>query len=591
MPLAGAAVTVIMSAGGRRRSPKCLFLFERLTNSHRNLAVWTRSPDGSDITLAQGVAMATAAATASAAALGWGWPLELWRSPTFVSVAGAVLLCTVTYCLFRNRTHPVSLGHYDAPGARRTFMVTGAGGAIGRSIVNELLRFGSGCHNVVASDVSAASLAAAAAEDGWDTLRSRSDTRRDGDDDGSPRVRCIAFDVSDATGWREAIAVARTMRRWDPAIAAAAAAAAAADGSGVGSDALQPARDAPHGQGGVAPARRRRAASGHGSTGAGPHASGPHSSTAGHDVLHAASAGGLDVLINCAGVSIPQHFQDAPVDDVALQIDVNLKGAALGMHAATQEFLRMRRRTGTVLAGAGETGFNSSGTWTAASTAGDSSPAAVRAAVGVAASATPGHVINIASMAAIAAVPGYAAYTASKFGMRGLTLGTALDLRPIGIYVTCLCPDVVATPQLLRGLEPKHAGGPASISFAGDMITAEEVATCITQRVLPERPVEVWLASQAYRAFFSPLAELFHSSVVMEWTRRRLLRAGVTRAARLRARAAAGEDVLRVTVDAAERRGMGAIAVLLLKVALVAAVAVVVRWLASQVAAELAGAA
>jgi NAD(P)-dependent dehydrogenase (short-subunit alcohol dehydrogenase family) len=54
-----------------------------------------------------------------------------------------------------------------------------------------------------------------------------------------------------------------------------------------------------------------------------------------------------------------------------------------------------------------------------------------------------GHIVNTASMAAIVAGPGAGIYTASKFGVRGLSEALQYSLRPLGIGVSVLCPGLV----------------------------------------------------------------------------------------------------------------------------------------------------
>jgi NAD(P)-dependent dehydrogenase (short-subunit alcohol dehydrogenase family) len=54
-----------------------------------------------------------------------------------------------------------------------------------------------------------------------------------------------------------------------------------------------------------------------------------------------------------------------------------------------------------------------------------------------------GHIVNTASMASFVAGPGAGIYTASKFGVRGLSEALQWSLRPLGIGVSVLCPGLV----------------------------------------------------------------------------------------------------------------------------------------------------
>jgi len=57
-----------------------------------------------------------------------------------------------------------------------------------------------------------------------------------------------------------------------------------------------------------------------------------------------------------------------------------------------------------------------------------------------------GHILNVLSIASQTALPGSAAYTASKFGALGLTKVMAAEVRAQGIKVTAVIPGAVDTP-------------------------------------------------------------------------------------------------------------------------------------------------
>jgi NAD(P)-dependent dehydrogenase (short-subunit alcohol dehydrogenase family) len=59
--------------------------------------------------------------------------------------------------------------------------------------------------------------------------------------------------------------------------------------------------------------------------------------------------------------------------------------------------------------------------------------------------ARTGHIINISSLAGKSPVPNLAAYSASKWGLNGLSYSVAEELRPHGIRVSVICPGSVHT--------------------------------------------------------------------------------------------------------------------------------------------------
>lgn len=60
-----------------------------------------------------------------------------------------------------------------------------------------------------------------------------------------------------------------------------------------------------------------------------------------------------------------------------------------------------------------------------------------------------GNILNIASSSSLR--PAVSAYTLSKWGIRGLTLGLAKSFAPYGITVNGVAPGPTATPMLIKG--------------------------------------------------------------------------------------------------------------------------------------------
>jgi NADP-dependent 3-hydroxy acid dehydrogenase YdfG len=152
----------------------------------------------------------------------------------------------------------------------------------------------------------------------------------------------------------------------------------------------------------------------------------------------------LDVLLNVAGVLRPSNALTAPESDVDLHLDVNAKGVIHGTRAAAARMVAQGH----------------------------------------------GHIVNMASLAALAPVPGLSLYVASKFAVRGFSLSVAHELRPLGVDVSVVCPDAVRTPML----EPLVTSPEAALAFSGSrVLTVEEVGRVIVGRVLRKRPLEVIL--------------------------------------------------------------------------------------------------
>jgi short-subunit dehydrogenase len=99
-----------------------------------------------------------------------------------------------------------------------------------------------------------------------------------------------------------------------------------------------------------------------------------------------------------------------------------------------------------------------------------------------------GNIVNIISLAGLAAPPGEVIYAASKHAALAFSLGTLYDLREAGVrdvHISCVCPDGVWTPMLFDKVEDPHAAP----SWSGVMLQPAEVAEAALGLLDRPRPV------------------------------------------------------------------------------------------------------
>ena len=95
-----------------------------------------------------------------------------------------------------------------------------------------------------------------------------------------------------------------------------------------------------------------------------------------------------------------------------------------------------------------------------------------------------GHLVNVSSAAGLLGLPWHAAYSAAKFGLRGVSEVLRFDLRRHGIGVTLVCPGAVDTPLVgsvdIVGVD---RNAPAARKLTGEFrrraVTPERVAAAI----------------------------------------------------------------------------------------------------------------
>ncbi len=117
--------------------------------------------------------------------------------------------------------------------------------------------------------------------------------------------------------------------------------------------------------------------------------------------------GGLDILVNCAGIGAGRPIADCDEAMWDAHVDINLKGTFFCCRAALPAL-----RTSN------------------------------------------GNIVNIASDAGLIGVPGITVYCASKGGVVNMTRAMALEVAP-DVRVNCICPGYVDTDMIRLSVKKK----------------------------------------------------------------------------------------------------------------------------------------
>lgn len=97
----------------------------------------------------------------------------------------------------------------------------------------------------------------------------------------------------------------------------------------------------------------------------------------------------------------------------------------------------------------------------------------------------PGAIINISSLAGVDAWAGTGAYSASKYGVMGLTRALADEGKEFGIRCAAICPALVATP--MSGVAGDEYLQPGDIADTVLWLLRLSPAAWPTELVLPRR--------------------------------------------------------------------------------------------------------
>ena len=149
-----------------------------------------------------------------------------------------------------------------------------------------------------------------------------------------------------------------------------------------------------------------------------------------------ASGGRLDVLVNNAGVASYGYLEEVSPAEEDRIVDINLKGVLNGARAGI-EFLKK----------------------------------------------TPGsRLINIASCAGLYGSPKIAAYSATKFAVKGLSEALDIEFARHGVGVKCVMPWFVDTPILNSGSQGSNVNMADSLKSEGHPVyPVEDAAEVVWQ--------------------------------------------------------------------------------------------------------------
>ncbi|HEY0302628.1 MAG TPA: SDR family NAD(P)-dependent oxidoreductase, partial [Rhizomicrobium sp.] len=155
-------------------------------------------------------------------------------------------------------------------------------------------------------------------------------------------------------------------------------------------------------------------------------------------IFTAASGGRLDALVNNAGVATYGYLEDQSEDEIAQQLDVNLKGVIAGARAGLEH---LKKTQGSQL-------------------------------------------INISSCASLYGAPKMSVYAATKFAVRGLSEALDIEFSRFGVGVKCIMPWFVDTPILDAGAQKTNEKMSDAIRQGGTPVyTVEECAGVIYDSV------------------------------------------------------------------------------------------------------------
>ena len=153
--------------------------------------------------------------------------------------------------------------------------------------------------------------------------------------------------------------------------------------------------------------------------------------------------GHVDILVNNAGVTVISEVKDELIEDWEWIIGINLWGPIYGVHYMLPHMLERKQ----------------------------------------------GHIVNMASIGGLTAVPGNGSYNVSKFGIVGFSEVLRAELKKYNVAVTLICPGFLSCGEAfekrgrVRGLAKFRPGAFAK----GSVMPVDKAALKFVQAIEKEK--------------------------------------------------------------------------------------------------------
>ncbi len=164
--------------------------------------------------------------------------------------------------------------------------------------------------------------------------------------------------------------------------------------------------------------------------------------------------GGIDILINNAGISMRALFKDLDVDVIKKVMDINFTGTLYCTKLALDSLIRRK-----------------------------------------------GTIVGVSSIAGYRGLPGRSGYSASKFAMNGFLEALRTELKDSGVNVMWVCPGFTSSNIRKAALNKSGQTQGESPMNEGKMMSAEKCATYIL-KAIEKRKRTLVLTFDGKRAVF-----------------------------------------------------------------------------------------